>query len=65
MAAGSGKTPTPSPRRAYLACRAGFAGRGNPVARATDRSMLAPDPRCNLGSVLSPRLDEDLGVPLG
>jgi len=38
--------------RAYLACRAGFAGRGNPVARATEREVLAspPDPRRSLGS---------------
>jgi hypothetical protein len=33
------------------ACRAGFAGRGIPVARATDRAMLASgsDPRCISG----------------
>jgi len=39
-------------RRACLACRAGFAGRGTPLARATKRSMLAsgPDPRRSLGS---------------
>jgi hypothetical protein len=37
--------------RAYLACRAGFAGRGNPLERATERSMLAsgPDPKCISG----------------
>jgi hypothetical protein len=32
-------------RRAYLVCRAGFAGRGTPLARATERLTLAPDPR--------------------
>jgi len=38
--------------RACLACRAGFAGRGTPVARITGRHMLAspPDPRRSLGS---------------
>ena len=39
--------------RAFLVCRAGFAGRGIPVARITERHMLAsrPDPRRSLGSV--------------
>ena len=38
--------------RAYLACRAGFAGRGTPAARPTERSTFAssPDPRRSLGS---------------
>jgi hypothetical protein len=38
--------------RARFECRAGFAGRGTPVARATERDTLAsdPDPRRSLGS---------------
>jgi len=40
--------------RACLACRAGFAGRGIPLARATEGDNLAffPDPRRSLGSAL-------------
>jgi hypothetical protein len=30
-------------------CRAGSAGRGTPVARATERFNLAPDPKCISG----------------
>jgi hypothetical protein len=39
--------------RPSLVCRAGFAGRGTAVARATERSMLAsvPDPRCISGRI--------------
>jgi len=38
--------------RACFACRAGFAGRGIPVARPTERDVLTsdPDPRRSLGS---------------
>src|SRR6185503_15735556 len=40
-----------SSARAYLVCRAGFAGRDKPFARATERPILAPgpDPRCISG----------------
>jgi len=46
---------TPNDRgatRAYLACRAGFASRGTPVARGTalSRSRLAPTRDMSLGS---------------
>jgi hypothetical protein len=39
-------------RRAYFVCRAGFAGGGMPLARATDGTLSRPnpDPRRSLGS---------------
>ena len=48
-----GRRPRGCEMRAWLVCRAGFAGRGIPVARPTERDMLAshPDPRRSLGSV--------------
>jgi len=50
---GKPETPTVvSEMRAWLVCRAGFAGRGTPVARPTERHTRAfhPDPRRSLGS---------------
>ena len=42
--------------RAYLVCGAGFAGRGTPGARATERFILAsdPGPRCISGRTYPP-----------
>jgi len=44
--------PRGSEMGACHACRAGFASRGTPLARATERDKLAPppDPRRSLGS---------------
>src|SRR5436190_20222778 len=41
--------------RAYLVCRAGFAGRDTPLAQAIERynSLSGPDPRCISGRPLS------------
>src|SRR5881392_3161959 len=41
--------------RAYLVCRAGFAGRDTPLAQAIERynSLSGPDPRCISGRPLA------------
>src|SRR5438094_8951050 len=41
--------------RAYLVCRAGFAGRDTPLAQAIERynSLSGPDPRCISGRLPS------------